>query len=184
MKQPTQQKTKKKVNKPKKKLLSSKIHKKKYGTSKLEIDFAKEFLEKIGIPFIYQYEAKDIKRFYDFGLTCYDDVKYNYEIKDGLKSVKQEGQFFPIDLLIEIDGSFYHADPRVVKEDKITPMHKHNKFVDSLKDKWAALHCIPLLRIWEYDIRNNPQKVRDEIAKYIKGGKKKRKILEERKKPH
>lgn len=184
MKQPTQQKCKKITNKTKKKSLNSKTYKKKYGTSKLEIDFAKEFLDKLGIPYIYQYEAKDIKRFYDFGLTCYDDVKYNYEIKDGLKCVKQEGQFFPLNLLIEIDGSYYHSDPRVVNEDKITPMHKHNKFVDNLKDKWAALNCIPLLRLWEYDIRNNPKKVKEEIEKYIKGGMKKRRILEEKKKPH
>lgn len=156
----------------------------KYGTSKLEQDFAKDFLDKMGLVYIYQYESKDIKRFYDFCLTCYDDVKYEYEVKDGIKCVKQEGQFFPVDLIIEVDGSWYHSDPRIVDENKLNPMQKHNKFVDGLKDKWAALHGIPLLRIWEYDIRHNPQKVRKEIEKYIKTGKKKRKILEDKKKPH
>lgn len=157
---------------------------KKYGTSKLEADFARDFLDKMGLVYIYQFEAKEIKRFYDFALTCYDDVKYEYEEKDGIRCVKQEGQYFPIDVIIEVDGSFFHSDPRVVTEDKITPMHKHNKFIDSLKDQWAALHGIPLLRIWEYDIRNNPKMVKEEIGKYIKSGKKKRKIIEDRKKPH
>jgi len=156
----------------------------KYGTSQLERNFARDFLDKMGLVYIYQYEAKDIKRFFDFALTCYDDVSYEYEEKDGIRCVKQEKQFFPLDLLIEIDGSFYHADPRVVSEDKITPMHKHNKFVDGLKDQWAALHGVPLLRIWEYDIIHNPKMVEKEIEKYIKSGKKKKEIKENKKKPH
>ena len=156
----------------------------KYGTSQLEKDFARDFLDKLGLTYIYQFEAKEIKRFYDFALTCYDDVKYEMEEKDGIKCVKQEGQFFPIDLLIEVDGSFFHSDPRVVSEDKITPMHKHNMIIDKLKDQWAALHGVPLLRIWEYDIRHNPKIVFEEIDKYIKSGKRRKEIKENKKKPH
>ena len=136
-----------------------KITDQKYGTSQLERKFASDFLDRMGLVYIYQYEAKDIKRFYDFALTCYDDVEYVYEEKDGINCVKQEGQFFPLDLLIEVDGSFFHADPRVVTEDKLTPMHKHNKFIDGLKDQWAALHGVPLLRLWEYDIIHNTKMV-------------------------
>lgn len=40
----------------------------KYGTSKLEDRFAKEFLDRLGLKYIRQYEAKDIKRFYDFAV--------------------------------------------------------------------------------------------------------------------
>lgn len=157
---------------------------KKYGTSKLERDFARDFLNKMGLTYIYQYEAKDIKRFYDFALTCYDDINYEYEEKDGIRCVRQDGQYFPVDLIIEIDGSYHHSDPRIVTEDKITPMHKHNKFVDEIKNKWCGMHCIPLLRIWEYDIRNNPKMVMSEIKKYVKCSKKKKKIIENRRKPH
>ena len=161
-----------------------KITDQKYGTSQLERNFASDFLDRMGLVYIYQYEAKDIKRFYDFALTCYDDVEYVYEEKDGIKCVKQEGHFFPLDLLIEVDGSFFHADPRVVTEDKLTPMHKHNKFIDGLKDQWAALHGVPLLRLWEYDIIHNQKMVENEIEKYIKSSKKKKEIKENKKKPH
>ena len=161
-----------------------KITHQKYGTSQLERNFASDFLDRMGLVYIYQYEAKDIKRFYDFALTCYDDVEYVYEEKDGIKCVKQEGHFFPLDLLIEVDGSFFHADPRVVTEDKLTPMHKHNKFIDGLKDQWAALHGVPLLRLWEYDIIHNPKMVENEIEKYIKSSKKKKEIKENKKKQH
>ena len=62
-------------------------------------------------------------------------------------------------ILIEVDGDFYHSNPNLVKEDKMNPMQKHNKRVDKIKDDWAALHSIPLIRIWEEDIRKSPEKV-------------------------
>lgn len=39
-----------------------------YGTSKLEEDFAHNFLDKLGVKYTYQFEAKDIGRFFDFYL--------------------------------------------------------------------------------------------------------------------
>lgn len=162
----------------------TKPHEEKYGTSQLEKDFARNFLDKMGIVYIYQYEAKDIKRFFDFAVTAETHVDYKKEEKDGISCVKQDGQLFIVDLLIEIDGSYYHADKRVVSEDKIRPMHRHNMFVDGLKTQWAGMHCIPLLRIWEYDIRHNPQEVKKEIAKYINIADKTKKKRDSMKKPH
>ena len=106
----------------------------KFGTSKLEQDFAEQFLDKLGIEYLRQFEAKDIGRFYDFFLP-----KHN--------------------LIIEIDGGYWHADPRVVDENNLSPMQKKNKRIDEHKDEWALLHSIPIMRIWEYDIRNNPSGV-------------------------
>lgn len=156
----------------------------KYGTSKLERDFAKEFLDRFGLVYIYQYEAKDIKRFFDFAVTAYDDCPYIREDKDGINCVKQEGQYFNVDFLIEVDGSYHHADPRLVKEGKLNPMQKHNKFVDSLKDRWARDNHIPLLRIWEYDIRHDKRKVIEELSKFADLAKAARKRKEHWSKPH
>ena len=63
-------------------------------------------------------------------------------------------------------------------------MQKHNKVVDFIKDRWSGLHGMPLLRIWEYDIRNNPKKVFDELYKYLGEGYKKKRIKENKRKPH
>lgn len=120
-------KAKKRLRRPDGKL--ERVHPK-FGTSKLEQDFAEQFLDKLGVDYIWQFEAKDIGRFYDFYLP-----KHN--------------------LIIEIDGSYYHSDPRVVDENKLSPMQKKNKRIDEHKNEWALLHGIPLIRIWEYDIRNN-----------------------------
>lgn len=168
MKQPIRKNIKKK-SKPIKKKLPKKLPSKKtikYGTSKLEKDFAEEFLDKYGIKYIYEYEAKDIKRYYDFAIIT-KKAKYITEEKDGLQSIIQGIQYTPVDLLIEIDGSYWHSDPRLYEDKELNAIQKHNKMVDELKDKWASLHGIPLLRIWEYDIRHNPKKVKDELKKYI-----------------
>ena len=82
-------------------------HKQKYGTSKLEADFAHDFLDKLGVKYIYEYEAKDIKRFYDFAVLMYDEIPYITENKHGVECVKQEGQNTVISFLIEIDGGYW-----------------------------------------------------------------------------
>lgn len=125
------------------------------GTSKLEEKFAVDFLEKLGVEYIYQFEAKDIGRWYDFYLPEHN-------------------------LIIEIDGSYYHADPRVVSENKLTPMHKRNIRVDELKNRWALSHGIPILRIWEKDINDSPAKVL-EALKVRLGIEKSKVILTEKK---
>lgn len=154
-----------------------------YGTSKLERDFARDFLDANGINYVYQYYAREIGRWFDFAITA-DKRVFEKEEKDGLMSVKQDDPRFHCDLIVEVDGSYFHSDPRVVKEDKLNPMQKHNKFVDKLKDQYAGMHCITLVRFWEYDIRNNPQKVMEELKKYIAIEEKNMRIRENKKKPH
>ena len=94
---------------------------------------------------MWQYEAKDIGRFYDSAL---------FPNGGGM-------------ILLEIDGSYYHSDPRVVDENKLSPMQKKNKRVDEYKNEWALLHGIPIMRIWEYDIRNNPSGVMKELKERL-----------------
>ena len=122
----------------------------KYGTSKLEDLFASEFLDVIGVKYIRQYEAKDIGRFYDF--YCPD-----------------------ANVIIEVDGDFYHGYGLVYEQK--SPMQKRNERVDRIKDEWALEHGIPIIRVWEHDIHENPEKVmkvlKESIGKYTEKAKKK-----------
>lgn len=105
-----------------------------FGTSKLEVDFAKNFLDKLGVKYVWQFEAKEIKRFFDYYLPDHN-------------------------LIIEVNGSYWHADPRLYEDKKLTNTQKHDIRVDEYKKKWALLHGIPILYIWEKDIRENPSAV-------------------------
>lgn len=118
----------------------------KYGTSKLEDDFAKQFLDKLGVEYCRQFEARDIGRFYDFAILGKRDKEGN--LANGGKP-----------LLIEVDGNYFHSDPRLYEEEKLSPMQKKNRRVDEYKNRWALMHGYPLMRIWESDIRKNPKEV-------------------------
>ena len=163
----TYQKPRSKTIRKKKKLTREEIIKRnierskkphpKYGTSKLEKKFAKEFLEKLGIKYEEQFEAKDIKRFYDFFLPDYRT-------------------------LVEVDGSWFHSYGLIYEE--MNPMQKRNARVDEIKNEWAALHGYPLIRIWEHDINENPQKVLDMLRERLGVEEEKLKIKENKKKRH
>ena len=131
----------------------------KFGTSKLEDDFASGFLDKLKVKYIRQFEAKDIKRFYDFYLP-------------------------ETNLIIEVDGGYYHSDPRVVDINNLSPMQKRNKRIDEVKNKWALAHGIPIMRIWEEDIRHNPSAVMRELKKRLKTETEKMTLLEKNNKRH
>ena len=127
-----------KIKKPRKKpsrQIAGKRRHKEYGTSKLEETFAKEFLDKLDVDYVYQFKAEEIGRYYDFCVIT----------KSGSK------------VLVEVDGDYYHGYGKVWEEKN--PMQKHNEYVDRIKDEWALARGIPIIRIWEHDIRNNPGKV-------------------------
>lgn len=140
----------------------------KYGISKLEAYFAENFLDKLGLKYIYEYEAKDVGRFFDFAITSYTEVPFIMENKHGVNSIKQENQNVPIAFIVEVDGDYYHSNPKLFNENKLNNLQKKNKYNDFLKNRWCDLHCIPLLRIWENDIRKNPNKVFEILNEQIK----------------
>lgn len=53
----------------------------------------------------------------------------------------------------------WHGNPEKYNKDELRGHQKRAQRVDEYKTKWALLHGIPILRIWESDIRKNPKKV-------------------------
>lgn len=154
MVQPIKNKKSKPIHKTKK---SVKKKKKEYGTSKLEERFAKEFLDKLKIKYVYQFKAESIGRFYDF--------------------------YLPEDnLIIEIDGTYWHSYGLLYEE--MTPTQKRNRRVDKQKDHWALINGIPILRIWEHDINNNPEKVISMLKEKVGYARKQKEINDNKRKRH
>ena len=71
----------------------------------------------------------------------------------------------------------------LVHEEK-SPMQKHNEYVDGVKDEWAAQHGIPLIRIWEHDINNNPSEVMKMLKRRLGEVKEKQDKKNEKNKRH
>lgn len=165
MKQPVKGNGKKKRQRKK---AERRAHRPEYGTSKLERDFAVNFLDRFGLRYIYQYRADGIGRYYDFAVTA--DRSYPYEMTEinGVRTVRQGKQPFKVDFIIEVDGDYYHANPEKVDESKLSPMQRRNRAIDEVKDRWCALNGVPILRLWENDIRNNPSKVIEKLSRYAR----------------
>lgn len=151
----------KKTNKVKKiKVKPSKPQKRKhkeYGTSKLEEKFAKEFLDKLGVKYVYQFKAESIGRYFDF-------------------------RIIPNGPIFEIQGGYWHADPRLYEGKELNPTQKKNIRVDEHKKKWALTNGIPIYYFWEKDINENPEKVLKEICDILYIENKKNIIKENKKK--
>ena len=126
-----------------------------YGSSKLENHFAKEFLDKLGVKYERQYYAESIKRYYDFYLPDWN-------------------------LLIEVDGDYYHSKGLVYED--MSPMQKRNNRVDKLKNEWAVLNGYNLIRVWESDINKNATKLMEKLKEILMLEEEKRKKREEKKK--
>lgn len=70
-------------------------------------------------------------------------------------------------LLIEADGTFWHADPRRYPDrSKLSIVQLKNLENDKIKNELATKEGYKLIRIWEFDVFNNPS----EVIEIIKNG--------------
>lgn len=147
------------IVKPKKLVIKKSLvkrNKQTVGSSHLEERFKTDFLDKLGIKYVQQFEAKSIGRFFDFYLPNSN-------------------------LIIEIDGDYWHCNPDKYKDGPINQMQKKNQRIDELKNKWALTNGIPIMRIWENDINHNPESVMERLRDRLNLEIKKNKLLESKK---
>ena len=81
----------------------------------------------------------------------------DYERQFYIRDTKSYYDFkiFKGDILIEIDGDFWHCNPNTkFKEPKYECQFKNLKR-DNIKNEWCKDNNIKLIRFWEYDINNN-----------------------------
>ena len=142
IKTPVKSKSSRKTNKTNW-IFRKKAHKQEYGTSKLEEKFAREFLDKIGVEYVYQYKAESIGRYFDF-------------------------RIMPKGPIIEIQGSYWHGDSRLYEEKDLNATQRRDIKIDELKKKWCTRNGIPIIYIWELDINKNPKMVLNYLKEVLK----------------
>jgi very-short-patch-repair endonuclease len=111
-------------------------------TSKLENEFIDKFIMPLGEEVIRQFYIKDINQFCD----CYLP-KYN--------------------LVIEINGRYWHCDPRFYKNGPINEKQKRRIEKDGIKSSYLDSHGFRLFVAWEDDIKSNPNLLIEDIKKLI-----------------
>jgi len=71
------------------------------------------------------------------------------------------------DILIEVDGDWYHCNPNIHPEPKYN-IQKQTLRNDKYKNKLCKNNNIKLLRFWENDIKNNRTQVVEQLIKELK----------------
>ena len=114
--------------------------------SKLEVIFKDILINNFGfienVHFYHQFYIREIKSLYDFKIS-------------GKK------------LMIEVDGDFWHCNPKSKFLIPEYSVQKKNLIKDEIKNKWCLNNDFILLRFWETDINNNPDTVIETLKKYI-----------------
>ena len=113
-----------------------------YHTSELEKRF-KVVLDVLDIEYQHFFFAKQINKIFDFYLP-----KYN--------------------ILIEVDGDFYHCNPKLYNNGPVCKTQEINIKNDKLKNEWAQSNGYKLLRFWENDINNNIKQVKQILLENLK----------------
>lgn len=114
-----------------------------YGTSKLEERFASEFLDKLGVEYVYQFKAESIGRYFDF-------------------------RIMPKGPIIEVNGSYWHGDRRIYEEKDLNRTQQKNMKVDELKRRWCSRNGIKIIYVWEKDINEDPEGVMKYLREKLK----------------
>lgn len=102
-------------------------------TSKLEEKFS-IILKTLNIKYTQWFYAKEIKAFYDFYIPLKNTI-------------------------IEVDGDFFHCNPNSQYSIPEYKTQKKSLKRDKEKNQWAKDNGFKLLRFWEDDIINNPDKI-------------------------
>ena len=66
--------------------------------------------------------------------------------------------------LFEIDGNYYHGDKRIYEE--LSPMQKRNAKNDVYKDVLAKGLGYNIERVWESDLKNKYEEVKERMRKF------------------
>lgn len=70
-------------------------------------------------------------------------------------------------ILFEVDGDYYHANPLLFKEEDLNRMQTRNLKNDKFKDSLALGLGYKMERVWEYDLKNNYNAVKLRVKKIL-----------------
>lgn len=80
---------------------------------------------------------------------------------------------------IECEGDYWHCNPRVYPEGPKNNIQKLNLEKNKMKIEICEKVDVPLLKVWELDIKKDENKVKEQILEFIEKNKNKGFIVEE-----
>lgn len=103
----------------------------------------------------------------------FNSILYN---ETELKLFNNEGKLYMYDLcldkfIIEFDGDFWHANPKIMNENEIHPVKKikNSEIINHDKYKFllAEKNGYNIIRIWESEYLENKEQTFNKILKFL-----------------
>jgi hypothetical protein len=116
----------------------------------------RQILISLNIPFKQEYRLSHRNK-----VKSYDFCVYQYKM--GIEQLEWR-------LLIEVHGDYFHSlcfFEGIKKRHKLNKMQKKNLRNDILKRKISKLNNIPIIYVWENEIKNNIEAVKEKIKRSI-----------------
>lgn len=73
-------------------------------------------------------------------------------------------------MLVEVDGDYYHANPLLYEEKDLNKMQIRNVRNDKFKDVLAKGSGYTIERVWEHDLNNDYKEQKKRFKKLLKDG--------------
>jgi very-short-patch-repair endonuclease len=87
------------------------------------------------------------------------ELKIDYEEERVVDCWSFDIYLVDLDVYIEVDGDYFHSNPRSYPNGPRTKTQKINKYRDIKKNEYCKKNNLELIRFWEYDILNNKKEI-------------------------
>jgi very-short-patch-repair endonuclease len=101
-------------------------------------------------------------------LSWIKEENYQIETQFHLGNFLFDGHIKNSNILIEVNGDYWHCNPKVYKSGPINQMQKSHIKRDFAKKAFAAKQGYYLVTLWEKDIKENLQKTKEWLLNKIK----------------
>jgi very-short-patch-repair endonuclease len=101
--------------------------------------------------------------FHAFLLSIGIEVETQYQIGYKFYDFKVKGK----DILIEVDGDYYHANPAIPRTKPLNMMQRKAIINDRKKNALASSNGFTLIRVWENDFNKKKEEVKQRLLSII-----------------
>lgn len=95
-------------------------------------------------------------------------LELKYEEEKRVKCWSFDIYLSQYDIYIEVDGDYYHSNPKIYPYGPKTSTQKVNWYRDIKKNQFCIENNLKLVRFWECDIINHPEMIKEKIEWLLK----------------
>jgi len=96
------------------------------------------------------------------------ELRFKFESEKTIHYWSFDIYLIDFDIYIEVDGDYFHSNPKLYPNGPKTKTQKINYIRDISKNKYCKTNNIKLIRFWECDILNDIERVKIELCKLKK----------------